>query len=54
MAVLKVGAQSEIEMKEKKDRIDDATSTKAAVEEGIVVGGGSALIHARQMINGHF
>ncbi len=53
VAVLKVGAQSEIEMKEKKDRIDDALlATKAAVEEGIVVGGGAALIHARQMING--
>ena len=47
VAVIKVGAQSEIEMKEKKDRIDDALlATKAAVEEGIVSGGGAALIHA--------
>ena len=53
VAVLKVGAQSEIEMKEKKDRIDDALlATKAAVEEGIVVGGGAALIHARELVNG--
>jgi chaperonin GroEL len=47
VAVLRVGAESEIEMKEKKDRIDDALlATKAAIEEGIVPGGGSALIHA--------
>jgi len=47
IAVLRVGAESEIEMREKKDRIDDALlATKAAVEEGIVPGGGSALIHA--------
>lgn len=47
VAVIKVGAASEIEMKEKKDRVDDALSaTKAAVEEGIVVGGGIALIRA--------
>lgn len=47
VAVLRVGAESEIEMREKKDRIDDALlATKAAVEEGIVPGGGSALIHA--------
>ena len=53
VAVIKVGAQSEIEMKEKKDRIDDALlATKAAVEEGIVSGGGSALIHSRNLING--
>ena len=53
VAVIKVGAQSEIEMREKKDRIDDALlATKAAVEEGIVVGGGAALIHAKQLING--
>jgi chaperonin GroEL len=48
VAVLRVGAQSEVEMKEKKDRIDDALlATKAAVEEGIVPGGGASLIHAR-------
>lgn len=47
VAVIKVGAASEVEMKEKKDRVDDALSaTKAAVEEGIVVGGGVALIRA--------
>jgi chaperonin GroEL len=47
VAVIKVGAASEIEMKEKKDRVDDALSaTKAAVEEGIVIGGGAALIRA--------
>ncbi len=47
VAVIKVGASTEIEMKEKKDRVDDALSaTKAAVEEGIVIGGGAALIRA--------
>lgn len=47
VAVIKVGAATETEMKEKKDRVDDALSaTKAAVEEGIVVGGGVALIRA--------
>ena len=48
VAVIKVGAESEVELKEKKDRVDDAIlSTKAALEEGIVPGGGVALIHAR-------
>lgn len=52
VAVIKVGAASEVEMKERKDRIDDALSaTKAAVEEGIVIGGGAALIRAAQKIN---
>ncbi|PAF53657.1 chaperonin GroL [Helicobacter sp. 13S00482-2] len=52
VAVIKVGAASEVEMKEKKDRVDDALSaTKAAVEEGIVIGGGAALIRATQKIN---
>jgi chaperonin GroEL len=47
VAVIKVGAASETEMKEKKDRVDDALSaTKAAVEEGIVIGGGAALVRA--------
>ncbi|MWV62043.1 chaperonin GroEL [Helicobacter saguini] len=51
VAVIKVGAPSEVEMKEKKDRVDDALSaTKAAVEEGIVIGGGAALIHAANKI----
>ena len=52
VAVIKVGAISEVEMKEKKDRVDDALSaTKAAVEEGVVIGGGSALIHATKQID---
>ena len=52
VAVIKVGAASEVEMKEKKDRVDDALSaTKAAVEEGIVIGGGAALIHAANKID---
>jgi chaperonin GroEL len=52
VAVLRVGAESEIEMREKKDRIDDALlATKAAVEEGIVPGGGSALIHASDTVH---
>jgi len=47
VAVIKVGAASETEMKERKDRVDDALSaTKAAVEEGIVIGGGAALVRA--------
>ncbi|WP_086233950.1 chaperonin GroEL [Campylobacter devanensis] len=47
VAVIKVGAATETEMKEKKDRVDDAlNATKAAVEEGIVIGGGAALIKA--------
>ena len=45
VAVIKVGAATEVEMKEKKDRIDDALhATRAAVEDGIVAGGGVALI----------
>ncbi len=52
VAVIKVGAPTETEMKEKKDRVDDALSaTRAAVEEGIVVGGGAALIKAAAKIN---
>lgn len=47
VAVIRVGAATEVEMKEKKDRVDDALhATKAAVEEGIVAGGGTALIRA--------
>ena len=46
VAVINVGAATEVEMKEKKDRVDDALhATKAAVEEGILPGGGSALVH---------
>jgi len=52
VAVIKVGAATETEMKEKKDRVDDALSaTKAAVEEGIVIGGGAALIRAASKIS---
>ncbi|MGG5540039.1 chaperonin GroEL [Burkholderia vietnamiensis] len=48
VAVIKVGAVTEVEMKEKKDRVDDALhATRAAVEEGIVPGGGVALLRAR-------
>jgi chaperonin GroEL len=51
VAVIKVGAATEVEMKEKKDRIDDALhATRAAVEDGIIAGGGVALIRARQAI----
>jgi chaperonin GroEL len=51
VAVIKVGATTEMEMKEKKDRIDDALhATRAAVEEGVVPGGGVALIRALQAI----
>ena len=52
VAVIKVGAATETEMKEKKDRVDDALSaTKAAVEEGIVIGGGAALVRAAAKVN---
>ncbi len=51
VAVLYVGAASEIEMKEKKDRVDDALhATRAAVEEGIVAGGGVALVRAKSVL----
>jgi chaperonin GroEL len=51
VAVIRVGAATEIEMKEKKDRIDDALhATRAAVEDGIVPGGGVALIRAKQQL----
>lgn len=53
VGVIKVGAATEVEMKEKKDRVDDALhATRAAVEEGIVPGGGVALIRARKAIEG--
>lgn len=53
VAVLYVGAASEVEMKEKKDRVDDALhATRAAVEEGIVPGGGVALIRAKDAVKG--
>src|SRR3546814_6151203 len=47
VCVIKVGAATEVELKEKKHRIEDAVSaTRAAIEEGIVTGGGAALVHA--------
>jgi chaperonin GroEL len=52
VAVIKVGGATEIEVKEKKDRVDDALhATKAAVEEGIVAGGGTALLYASQALD---
>jgi len=52
VAVIKVGAATETEMKEKKDRVDDALSaTKAAVDEGIIIGGGAALVKAGNLVN---
>ena len=51
VAVIKVGAATEVELKEKKHRIEDAVqTTKAAVEEGIVAGGGVTLLHARESL----
>lgn len=53
VAVINVGAPTETEMKEKKDRVEDAlNATRAAVEEGIVVGGGSALVKAANALEG--
>src|SRR4051812_12012487 len=52
VCVVKVGAATEVELKEKKHRIEDAVSaTRAAIEEGIVAGGGSALIHAASVLD---
>ena len=52
VAVIRVGAATEVEMKEKKDRVDDALhATRAAVEEGIVPGGGVALLRARAAVS---
>ena len=52
VAVLYVGAATEVEMKEKKDRVDDALhATRAAIEEGIVAGGGVALLRAKANLN---
>jgi chaperonin GroEL len=51
--VIKVGGATEIEVKERKDRVDDALhATRAAVEEGIVPGGGTALLYAAQALDG--
>ena len=53
VCVIKVGAHTEVELKEKKHRIEDAVSaTRAAIEEGIVSGGGSALVHAVDVLQG--
>ena len=53
VAVIRVGGATEVEVKEKKDRVDDAlNATKAAVEEGIVPGGGTALLYATKALNG--
>jgi chaperonin GroEL len=53
VCVIKVGAHTEVELKEKKHRIEDAVSaTRAAIEEGIVAGGGSALVHAATVLDG--
>jgi chaperonin GroEL len=52
VVVIKVGAYTEVELKEKKHRIEDAVSaTRAAIEEGIVAGGGSALVHASSVLD---
>src|SRR5690606_20921737 len=53
VAVLNVGGATEIEVKEKKDRIDDALhATRAAVEEGVVAGGGVALLRCKSALSG--
>ncbi len=53
VCVVKVGAATEVELKEKKHRIEDAVSaTRAAIEEGIIAGGGSALVHAASVLEG--
>lgn len=54
VAVIKVGAATEVELKERKHRVEDAVSaTRAAIEEGVVAGGGSALIHAAKVLDGN-
>ena len=53
VAIIKVGGATEIEVKERKDRVDDAMhATKAAVEEGVVAGGGAALLYATRVLDG--
>jgi chaperonin GroEL len=52
VGVIKAGAATEVELKERKHRIEDAVSaTRAAVEEGVVIGGGAALVHARTVLD---
>ena len=54
VAVIKVGAATEVELKERKHRVEDAVSaTRAAIEEGIVAGGGTALVHAAAVLDGN-
>ena len=54
VAIIRVGGNSEVEVEEKKDRIDDALgATRAAIEDGIVIGGGCALLHAAELIEVH-
>jgi chaperonin GroEL len=51
VAIINIGAPTEVEMREKKDRVDDALhATKAALQEGILPGGGVALVHAREVL----
>jgi chaperonin GroEL len=53
VAVIRVGGATEVEVKERKDRVDDAVhATKAAIEEGVVAGGGAGLLYATNAING--
>ena len=53
VAIIRIGGATEVEVKEKKDRVDDAlNATKAAVEEGILPGGGTALLYATKVLNG--
>ena len=53
VAIIRIGGSTEVEVKEKKDRVDDAlNATKAAVEEGILPGGGTALLYATKALNG--
>jgi chaperonin GroEL len=53
VAVIRVGGSTEVEVKERKDRVDDAmNATRAAVEEGVVAGGGVALLHAAKALDG--
>ena len=53
VAVLRIGGATEVEVKERKDRVDDAMhATRAAVEEGIIAGGGTALLYAAQSLDG--
>ena len=54
VGVIKVGAATEVEMKERKHRIEDAiAATRAAIEEGIIAGGGAALVHASSALDGN-